>query len=165
MNNNQNNPNMQSYQNPYWNSYGNNDQNYVVGNQELENRYQQMQMQAQMQQMANINNSIGINPIRPQDNIIVDNIANLEYAKRGYNNVSMATSQYGLADLDAGDWFKYNMILLIPIFNAIYYFYYTYLKAFIKYPILKEWAKSAIVVSILIDILYIIIFVFLFIPL
>lgn len=102
----------------------------------------------------NYANTVHFSNVAPNQNVIIDNVANLNYVKNGYNNVSVNTSQYGLADLEAKDWFKYNMFLMIPIFNVFFFLYYGFMKTFIKYPSLKEWSKSAIVTSVCINIFY-----------
>ena len=150
-----------SYQEKYKELYGNNQQQGYnqMGNYQQSNPYvDATQIQGVNPQLMNLNlmNAASYTNIAPSQNVVVDNVANLQYVKNGYNNVSLNSSQYGLCDLDASDWFKFNLLLLVPIFNTLYYFYYAFLKAFIKFPILKEFSKSAIITSIAINVLYII---------
>lgn len=149
-----------SYQEKYKELYGNNQQNYNQTNQyQQQNQYvDATQINVQNPQLTNINlmNAASYTNIAPNQNVIVDNVANLQYVKNGYNNVSLNSSQYGLCDLDSSDWFKFNLLLLVPIFNTLFYFYYGFIKAFIKFPVLKEYSKSAIITSIAINVLYVI---------
>lgn len=156
-----------SYKDMYNQLYGgNNQQNNYFGPSQLDLQYQQMQnsmnrsMNQSYSQNANVN--MGINKIKPQDNYIVDREANREHILHGYGEeTSLNTSQYGLVDLDASDWFKYSMFLLIPIFNIFFFMYYGFFKSFIQYPSLKEWSKSVILPCVCIDVMYfLLVFIF-----
>ena len=74
-----NNNNQGMYQQPYGNA---NEQSVnIVGNPQLDMQFQQVQQQAQYQQMNTMANMLNQTQPNPQNNAIFDNVANLDYYK------------------------------------------------------------------------------------
>ena len=104
----------------------------------------------------------GIEIENAHDHPVIDRTANIKYIQAGHNNITSGSSQYGLCDVSTKEWTKQNMILAIPFVNLFYVLYVGYMQTFIKYPTLKEWARGAIINTILVNIAWIMAFYSLF---